>query len=580
VRVFQILRIRWLPLGALTALLVVAGPSCVRKQVSQPCTTQTQGAPASGPKPPKTTPDCKVACEYFTYCQSARWTSAPEEKTMADRCAEQCAKPEAGQMKIFFDGIKGCAVNRPCVQFGDCMKTLVAKLQGGGDGQPTEDPNAIYNVPVGDSPVRGPATALVTVVMFADYECPFCGRGNGTVEKLLKAHPGKVRLAYKHYPLPSHTGGKRAAEAAFCVMKTQDEATFWKLHDKLYQAMDGFDDATLLARAKSVGADPAKVKACMGDAAQLAAMKADMTLGTNLGVDGTPAFFINGKKISGAQPMDVFKTEVAAALKKAEAAVQSGVKPADVYRHLTGKGHNKVQMLKGTTGHGPGDGHGHGDPPELDPTVVYQVPVTRNHPARGPADALVTIVEFADFQCPSCAGAGKALEAVSQAFPKDVRVVFRNFPLPNHPDAALAAEAALAVRAQKGDKGYFEYHDKLYANRHNLGRPVLERLAKEMGVDLARFKKDLESHTHKAQVDADRAFCETMGVPGTPALYINGRVTLGVPSPAELMKRVTAELAAARKIVAKGVPRASLYDTLMKTASPRPVFTTAPKPTE
>ncbi len=569
-----------LPLAALTVLLVGTGPSCVRKQASQPCTTESAGAAkTSGKKAPTSKPNCKSACEYFTYCQSARWTSPAEEKMMAERCSGQCAKPDAGQMKTFFDGIRTCAVNHTCVQFGDCMKKLVAKLQGGGaQGQPVEDPNAVYNVPTGASPARGPANALVTIVVFADYECPYCGRGNSTVNQVIKAYPGKVRMVYKHYPLPSHTGGKRAAEAAFCVMKTGGAATFWKLHDKFYQSMDGYDDKTLLAAATSVGANAAQVKACMADPKQRAPLTADMTLGTNLGVDGTPAFFVNGKKISGAQPLDVFKKEVDAALKKAQAAVASGVKLADVYKHLTGKGHNKAQFLKGAAGgpgaggHGPGDGHNHGGPPELDDKAIFRVAVTRNNPAMGAKDALVTIVEFADFQCPSCAAAGQALKKIVKAFPKDVRLVFRNFPLPNHPDAALAAEAALAVRAQKGDKGYFEYHDKLYANMRNLGRPVLEKLATEMGVNLARFKKALDAHTYKAQVDADRTFAETMGVPGTPALYINGRIIMGLPAPDVLNKRIADEIAAAKNLVAKGTPRATLYETLMKTASPKPVF--------
>lgn len=566
-----------LPTAALTALLLGAGPSCVRKQASQPCTTEAKGAlKASGRKPPKSKPDCKAACVYFTYCQSARWTSPAEEKMMADRCTQQCSKPDPGQMQTFFGGIQTCSVGNSCVKFGDCMKKLVAKLQGGGDqGQPVEDPEAVYNVPLGSAPVRGPATALVTVVMFADYECPFCGRGNATVNQLIKAYPGKIRMAYKHYPLPSHKGGKRAAEVAHCVTKASGAATFWKLHDKFYQSMDGYDDKTLLAAAASVGANAAKVKACLADPKQLAPLMADMVLGSALGVDGTPAFFINGKKISGAQPLDVFKKEVTAALKKADDALKSGVKPADLYAHLTAKGLNKVKFLKGPPaggGHGPGDGHNHGGPPELDDTVAFRVPVTRNNPTMGPADALVTIVEFADYQCPSCAAAGQALKNIVKMFPKDVRLVFKNFPLPNHPDAALAAEAALAVRAQKGDKGYFEYHDKLYANMRNLGRPVLEKLAKEMGVDLVRFKKALDAQTYKAQVDADRKFAETMGVPGTPALYINGRIVMGLPAPKELNKRILDAIAAAKKVVAKGTPRAAVYTTIQKTASPKPVF--------
>ncbi|MFH2005185.1 MAG: thioredoxin domain-containing protein [bacterium] len=562
-------------LAALT--LQLGTTACVRKQTSQPC-TQAQQSP-SGVKPPKARPDCKEACNYFTYCQSARWTSATEQKGLADRCAEQCqtAAPKS-QMETFFAGIKGCAVNQPCVPFGDCMRKLVEKLQKTESGEPVEDPKAIYKVPVTGSPMRGPADALVTIVMFADYECPFCGRGNGTINQILKLYPGKTRLVYKHYPLPSHTGGKRAAEIAICVTKQKGQPAFWKLHDRLYQNPGDFTEASLLAHAKAVGADPAAVKGCIQDPAQLASMAADLKLGMALGVDGTPAFFINGRKLSGALPVDEFKTVVKEQLTKAEAAVKAGIQPADIYQHVTKDGHTKVKYLKGK---GPKDPHGQApaEPPELDSTVVFRVPVSRNHPALGPRDALVTIVEFADFQCPACGTAGPELKKVLKAFPNDVRLVYRNNALPNHPDAALAAEAALAVRAQKGDKGFFEYHDKLYANLRNLSRPVLEKLAVELGVDLARFKKALDEHTYKAQVDADGKFADQMGVPGTPAFYINGRIVMGMLPADELQKRIQGELAAAKKLVAGGVARAALYDHLMKTAKDKPVFKTpAPHP--
>ncbi len=565
-------------LAVLTLALLASG--CVKNQgAGKNCRCMKQNPTAAAAvKPPTKTPDCKDACKYFVYCQSARWSDDSEQKDMRDRCLQDCSKAKGADAKsqegVFFGGIKSCAVGRTCVAYGKCMRKVIADLRKlvNGDDEPQEDPNAIYKVPVVDSPTLGPATAPVTVVMFADYQCPFCGRGWKTVSELLKLYPGKIRFVYKHYPLPMHPRGRVAAEAALCVMKQKGLAAFWKFHRRAYTHHEDLSDAKLAEDAKAVGADPAAVKKCYTDGTQRALLTRDLKLGTSLGVSGTPAFFINGKKLSGAQPLDAFKTAYADALKRAEAAIKSGVKPADVYQHLIKDGATKPVYLKGK---GPSSARDPQDPPELDPKVAFRIPVTRNDAAEGPADALVTIVVFADFQCPACAVASQRLAQLRKDFPKDVRVVYRHHPLPMHSDAQLAAEAALAVRAQKGDKGFFAYHDKLYANQQDLSRPALERMAKELGVDMARFKKDLDAHTFKAAVERDAKFAQQMGMTGTPALYINGKVIMGVPPYASLKKRIEGDIAAAKLQLKGGVTRTTLYAHLQKDAKTAPVFVKA-----
>lgn len=562
--------------AALLAITVLGAAGCVRKgSTGKDCRCPPATAGSQAVAPPTKAPDCQASCQYFVYCQSARWSAEDEQKELRDRCLKDCegaakAAPKS-QEAVFFGGIKKCAVGNACVAFGKCMREVILELRKAASGdEPEEDPNAVYKVPVEGSPARGPADAPVTVVMFADYECPFCGKGWSTVKELEKAFPGKIRLVYKHYPLPNHAQGKVAADTANCVLKQKGLAAFWQLHDKLYAGADDLSPKALLDHAKAVGADPAEVKKCMDEGTHSALLAADLKLGAMLGVDGTPAFYVNGKKIAGAQPLSAFKTAYADALKRAEGAIQGGVKPAEVYEHLIKNGATKPVFLKGK---GPtGDLEPQG-PPELDPTVAFRVPVSRADAAKGPADALVTVVEFADFQCPACSFAGERLKQLAAELPKDVRVVYRHYPLPSHADAALAAEAALAVRAEKGDAGFFAYHDKLYANQRDLSRPVLERLAGELGVDLARFKKALDEHTHKAQVEADRKFAEKMGVTGTPALFINGKVMMGVPQTYEALKaRILQEIEAAKKKLGPGVTRAGLYDHLMKDAKTAPVY--------
>lgn len=556
--------IRFTLLGTL-ALATASAPGCSRKRGPGNC-------PKTAPqavKPPASRPSCARACDYFVYCQSARWTAEDEQTKMREQCRKDCneAKPQS-QEEIFFAGLKRCAVDQPCVPFGACLRGVVAKMRQALSGEPEEDPSAIYQVPVAGSPMLGPRDALVTIVVFADYECPFCGKGWRTMIKLRKLHPGKIRLVYKHYPSPNHPGAKVAAEAGACVWKQQGTSAFWKFHELAFASED-LSDATLARMAKESGADPAAVKKCVLDKLHQDALGADLKLGVSLGVSGTPAFYLNGKKITGAESLAVFEKAYAEALARAEQALKQGVKPAAVYEHLTRNGHTKPKYLKGK---GPA-ATAPTEPAEIDPQAVFYVPVSRNDPALGPRDALVTLVEFTDYQCPASAIASQRLKRLLKELPKDVRLVMRNYPLPHHQDAALAAEAALAVRAQKGDRGYFAFHDRLFANQKDLSRPQLERFAKELGVDLARFKKALDDHRYKAQVDQDRQFGERMGINATPAFYINGRLLLGIPPTYEAFKaHIDAKIKAARELLKKGVKRAELYDRLIKGGKTKPVY--------
>jgi protein-disulfide isomerase len=561
-------------LVALVASTTATGAGCVKKQgAGDNCRCpKTQGAQAAV-KPPEKKPDCQEACRYFVYCQSARWSDEQEQKALRERCEQDCAKMKTAgpdsQEAIFFGGVKKCAVGKGCVKFGQCMRDVIAELRKAMTAdQPQEDPNAVYQVPVADSPTRGPADAPVTVVMFADYECPFCGQGWETLTKLEKAYPGKVRVVYKHYPLPSHPRGKVGAQAALCVMKQKGMDAFWKYHERLYKLDDALSDDALLQNAVAVGADRAKIKSCLDKTPHAALLKADLELGARLGIGGTPAFFFNGKKMGGAQPLSKFKEAYADALARAKAAIKEGVAPAKVYPHLIKDGATRPVMLEGKGASREPQG-----PPELDPTVAFRIPVSRNDAAKGPADALVTIVEFADFQCPACGFAAKRMNKLLAEFPKDVRLVYRHLPLPSHPDAALAAEAALAVRAQKGDEGFFAYHDKLYDNPQGLSRPVLERLAKELGVNMARFKKALDERTYQKQVERDQQFATRMSIMGTPAFFINGRIMMGVPRTyEELKKRIEQEISAAKKKLEGDVTRKTLYEHLQKQAKTEPVY--------
>ena len=145
---------------------------------------------------------------------------------------------------------------------------------------------------------------------------------------------------------------------------------------------------------------------------------------------------------------------------------------------------------------------------------------TAGAPARGPQNAKITIVEFSDFECPYCAQAVEEIAAILKAYPNDVKLVFKQYPLEMHPHAVMAAEAALAAN----DQGRFwEMHDRLFANGHNLSPQTIFAIAQSIGLDMMRFTRDMQSNRFLKNVQADVAEGDKIGVFGTPSLFIDGK---------------------------------------------------------
>lgn len=163
----------------------------------------------------------------------------------------------------------------------------------------------VYEIPVKDSdPKKGKLDSKVVVVEYSDFQCPFCKRGHETVQEVMKAYGDKILFVYKDYPLDFHPQGKKAAEAALCA---RDQNKFWEFHDKIFEDSKKINDEDFYAHAKAVGLDEAKFKECYTTTKYAKEVQEDIEEGQRVGVRGTPAFFINGKKLSGAQPFSAFK---------------------------------------------------------------------------------------------------------------------------------------------------------------------------------------------------------------------------------------------------------------------------------
>ncbi len=159
----------------------------------------------------------------------------------------------------------------------------------------------VVEVGTGGRPERGPKDAPITMVVFSDYECPFCRRAEPTVEQVLKTYDGKIRYVFRDYPLPFHSKARGAAVAANCAIP---QGKFWEFNQKNFAG--DISPEGLKKTAADVGLDSKKFDECVAKNDQKS-IDQDMADGSAAGVNGTPAFFINGRMLSGAQPFEAFK---------------------------------------------------------------------------------------------------------------------------------------------------------------------------------------------------------------------------------------------------------------------------------
>ncbi|MCA9538567.1 MAG: thioredoxin domain-containing protein [Myxococcales bacterium] len=171
---------------------------------------------------------------------------------------------------------------------------------------------------------------------------------------------------------------------------------------------------------------------------------------------------------------------------------------------------------------------------------VFRLPVEATGPSRGPANAPVTIVAFADFECPYCARAAGVVESVRQRYGDKVRLVFRDFPLEFHQNAVPAAIAARCADAQGK---FWPMHDALFSEHRNLTPPALRGLAEQLKLDLARYDACLADPRNSAGIEADRDAGMKVGVEGTPAFFINGVPLHGALPEEAFVAAIDAELA-------------------------------------
>ena len=447
--------------------------------------------------------------------------------------------------------VAGCAshpaagplAKQPTVQLAGPSAELAT---ASGTTQPSSDPLPIDG---SDDPVWGSPNAPVTIVEFSDLQCPFCARVQPTIKELqAKYGPSQLRVVFKHNPLPFHEHALPAAKVADAVFRQGGSGAFFRFLDLAFGKQMELGDAALKSWVQGVGLDPMLV-AQRGDLPATAdKIQRDIALAAKVGANGTPAFRINGITLSGAQPLESFTSVIDAELAATAGLRAKGTAPSAMYG---------ARVAANFAAPPP-------PPPEEneeEDLTIWKVPV-KGAPTSGPADALVTIVEFFDYQCPYCRRVETTMTELKKLYPKDVRVVLRQNPLPFHAHALPAANFALEARAEKGDAGFFAANEKLLQN--GLEDEDLVQLGRDLKLDERRVHAAISSKVANPLIDADVDLASDLKASGTPHFFINGQRLSGAQPLASFVAVVDAQLKVANALVAAGTPRVNAYDEIMK----------------
>ncbi len=195
-------------------------------------------------------------------------------------------------------------VKTSLVEFKDALAAAARPQQAAAPRPQGPDPSKRYTIDLNEVPFKGSDKAPVTVVEFSDFQCPFCKRVNPTLVEVEKAYGDKVRIGFKHLPLPMHP---QALPAAIAAEAARRQGKFWPMHDKLFADQQNLSEETFVKYAKELGLNGEQFKKDLASPEVRAKVDADAREANTLGVNGTPGFFINGRFLSGAQPFPAFK---------------------------------------------------------------------------------------------------------------------------------------------------------------------------------------------------------------------------------------------------------------------------------
>ena len=404
----------------------------------------------------------------------------------------------------------------------------------------------IFKVEVGASVFKGPANAPVTIINFSDFQCPFSKRSVSMVNDLMKKYDGKIKYVFKHFPLGFHKMAKPAALAAIAAHK---QGKFWEYYKILYDNIKSISNENLIKWAEQLKLDMDKFENDRNSDQAGKILQNDMALGRKFGVRGTPTLFVNGYKIVGADGKKIEKI-IAGQIAIGERLLAKGEK--DVYSEIIKDGIDQYIPPKRS--------------PKQIPEDIYRFDIPEHSPVWEAEDAAVTLILIDDFECPFCYRLYKTYEELKKEYADKIRIVFINLPLKFHKKAKSLAIGAMA--AHKQDK-FWEMYDIIFKNKtqwkkaEDLNEWLISK-AKELQLDITRFKRDLNNKTIEGYIESDIKTVQKMGIRGTPGTLINGRFISGALPLGTFKKVIDEALEKAAPLMEKGLKGESLYREITK----------------
>ncbi len=419
-----------------------------------------------------------------------------------------------------------------------------------------------------EAPNYGPRDAAVTIVAFDDFQCPWCAKAATMINRVMKDFPQDVRFVLMNFPLTQiHKEAEMAAEAA---MEANNQGKFRELHDLMFANQKDINRANIEKWAKQAGMDVERLKNALDKRTFQTAVQRQVSLARSVGVGGTPTILINGRRMNLTRDMDLnYRTLKGIVQEEIQTVKQQNIPPGQAWQRLTADGVSTLDQMNGA----PRAAAAEQKPPqpaarrEVDPNVVYRIQYDPSDAWKGDPNALVTIVEFSEYQCPHCKKVDAVVDEILAAYPQGVKFVFLHNPMRRHPQAHVAAVAALEVLEQKGLEGFWKFHKVLFENSPQLQTENIEKWLQEAGVDMARYKASVENRKHEATISRNQALAIRFGARGTPAFFINGYFLSGARTFHQYKPVIDREMEKAKQAIAEGKATAeNYYQTLMANA--------------
>jgi protein-disulfide isomerase len=408
------------------------------------------------------------------------------------------------------EGARGLAT--PSANAGVSVASAVASAATGASATPTAEPripadikdsSIVWKIPIGDSPQRGGADAPVTIVEFANFQCPFSKGVEAGLRKILDEHPGKVRLVWKDDPLAVHSQAEVSSTVAREARAQKGDTGFWAAHDLFLEQSFRPSVKTLLDAAKKLELDLPRVEKAMAERSYAAPIAADAEIADDFMAVGTPYFFVNGRRAMVSPTLDQLRLVVEEELKRADDALGKGAAAAGYYERTIGAGRGGL------------------------PLEIKNFPMTTiSAPARGSPKAAVTLLEFCEFKNYLCKLVDGTVDELSKTFPEQIAVIWVDIPNQSSEESQRASLAARAAYRYGGVEGFDRMRRLLLdvQNKPNAFAPfAFGQYADSLGLPHDDFRKGMQDPELIGEITRDAQQARQMAIANeVPAFLVCG----------------------------------------------------------